>query len=311
MMTLLEAAKLNPGNVVRNAIIEMFARSNDLLRVLPFIDVPGGAYQYTQEGSLPGVAFRGINEGYEESVGVLNPQVEVLRIAGGDLDVDKAILRFHGEDVRSVHEEMKVKALSLNIGMKMIRGDSLTNPREFDGLRNRITGSQLIKAKDTAPTNGGDPLSLTKLDELIDSVDDRTHLIMSGAMKRRLTAAARNPSVGGYITYTRDEFGRQVMNYNELPILVLDHDDTGDRVIDFDEVGPGGSTPSATSIYCVSLGPTMLTGLQNGVMEVNDIGELEGKPTLRTRIEWYVGLAALHGRCAARLWGISDAAVIA
>lgn len=307
MMTLLEASKLNPGNVVRNAVIEMFARNSDLLRVMPFIDVPGGAYQYTQEGSLPGVAFRGINQAYAESVGVLNPQVELLRIAGGDLDVDKAILAFHGEDVRSTHEEMKVKALSLNIGMKMIKGDSLSSPIEFDGLRNRITGSQLIAAGNTA---NGTALSLLKLDELIDAVDSPTHLIMSKAMKRRLTAAARTESVGGHITYSKDEFGRPVMQYNDLPVLLPDHDDTGARVIAFDEPATSG-TATGTSIYCVSMGPTMLTGLQNGTMEVNDLGELDEKPVLRTRVEWYVGLAALHGRCAARLWSIADAAVTA
>jgi hypothetical protein len=307
MMTLLEASKLNPGDVVRNGVIEMFARNSDLLRVLPFIDVPGGAYQYTQEGSLPGVAFRGINQAYAESVGVLNPQVELLRIAGGDLDVDKAILAFHGEGVRSAHEEMKVKALSLNIGMKLIKGDSLSSPIEFDGLRNRITGSQLIAAGATA---NGTPLSLLKLDELIDAVDSPTHLVMSKAMKRRLTAAARTEAVGGHITYTKDEFGRPVMQYNDLPVLLPDHDDTGARVIAFDETATSG-TATGTSIYCVSMGPTMLTGLQNGIMDVNDLGELDEKPVLRTRVEWYVGLAALHGRCAARLWSISDAAVTA
>lgn len=307
MLTLLEASKLNPGDVVRNGVIEMFARNSDLLRVMPFLDVPGGAYQYVQEGSLPGVAFRGINEGYTESTGILNPQVELLRIAGGDLDVDKAILAFHGEDVRSAHEEMKVKALTLNLGAKIINGDSLSDPREFDGLRNRITGSQLIAAGSTA---NGTPLSLLKLDELIDSVDSPTHLIMSKAMKRRLTAAARDPNVGGHINYIKDEFGRPVMTYNDLPVLLPDYDDTGDRILKFDEPCTSG-TATGTSIYCVSFGPTMLTGLQNGIMDVNDLGELEGKPTLRTRVEWYMGMAALHGRCAGRLWSIADAAVTA
>jgi len=77
-MTLLEASKINDGEVVRNAVIEMFARNSDILAALPFMDIQGGSYAYTQEGSLPGVAFRGVNEGYDESVGVLNPQVEVL-----------------------------------------------------------------------------------------------------------------------------------------------------------------------------------------------------------------------------------------
>lgn len=308
-MTLMEATKLNPGDVVRNAVVEMFARESDLLRVLPFMDIPGGSYAYNQEGSLPGVAFRGVNESYTGSIGVINPQVEVLRIGGGELDVDQAIVKMHGPGVRSTHEAMKVKAMSLYLTKKIIKGDSLTDPREFDGLRNRITGSQLIPVKSSG-TNGGDPLSIAKLDEAIDAVDNPTHLVMSKAMRRILTAAARNTSVGGFISYGVDEFGRKVTQYNDLPILIADYDDTGARILDFDEVGNGGSTATATSIYVLSVGENMLTGLQNGGMDVEDLGKLQSSPVYRTRVEWLMGLAALHGRCASRLYGISNAAAI-
>ena len=307
-MTLLEASKLDSGEVVRNGVIEMFARNSDILAALPFMDVQGGSYAYTQEGALPGVAFRGVNEAYDESVGILNPQVEVLRIAGGDLDVDKAILAMHGEKVRATHEAAKVKALSLYLTKKIIKGDSAADVREFDGLQKRITGSQKIA---NGGTDGGDVLSIAKLDEAIDAVDNPTHLIMSKAMRRVITAAARDVNVGGYITYTTDAFGRKITNYNDLPILIADYDDTGDRILDFDELGATGSTATATSIYVVSLGENMLTGLQNGIMQVNDLGELDSKPVKRTRVEWYVGLATLHGRCAARLYGIKSGAATA
>ena len=307
-LTLLEASKLHTGDVVRSAVIEMFARSGDLMNAMQWTDIPGGSYHYNQEGSLPGVAFRGVNEAFAESVGILNPQVEVLRIAGGDLDVDKALIKFHGEAVRQQHEAMKVKALGLYIQKTMIKGDSLADPRVFDGLQNRINASQLIEA---GSTNGGDPLSLAKLDAAVDAVDNPTHLVMSKAMRRRLTAAARTTTVGGFITYSVNEFGEKIAAYNDLPILIVDYDDTGARVIDFNEVGSGGATATATSIYVVSIGDGMLTGLQNGVMDVRDLGELQTSSVMRTRVDWYVGLAALHGRCAARLRGISDAAVVA
>lgn len=306
-ITLLEASKINSGDVHRSGIIEMFSRASDLLRVMPFIDVPGGSYSYNQEGNLPGVAFRGFNEAYVESAGVINPEVEVLRIAGGDLDVDKQIVRTSGEDVRSTHEAMKVKALALHFAGKIINGDSVTNPREFDGLRVRTIGNQLVEATSLTPgTNGA--LSLSKLDEAIDQVDNPTHLIMSKAMRRKLSAAARS-AVGGDVTYDLDEFGRRVAFYDDLPILIADHDDLGTRIIDFNEVGISGGVVS-TSIYVVSWGEGMLTGLQNGTMDVGDLGEVDDKPVLRTRVEWLVGLAALHGRSVARVFSITDAPVV-
>ncbi|XAI96034.1 major capsid protein [Microcystis phage Mwe-JY26] len=306
-LTLIEASKINDGDVKRSAIIEMFAENSDILRVLPFEDIPGGSLSYNLEGKLPGVAFRGFNEGYSESTGIINPQVEVLKIAGGDLDVDAAMIKTRGEQVRSAQEAMKVKALSLYLTKKIITGDSEVDPREFDGLRKRITGDQLVPASLAAP-NANSPLSLEALDAAIDRVDNPTHLLMSKDMRRKLSVAARNPNVAGDISYDLDEFGRRVMSYNGLPILIADYDDEGKRILDFNEAGPAGGSTS-TSIYVLSVAPGMLTGLQNGVMEVEDLGKLQEKPVFRTRVEWLVGMAAMHGRAASRIWGITSAAV--
>jgi len=308
-LTLLQAAEQAMGNeeIKRAAIIELFAQP-DLLRVLPFMDIPGSAYSYIQEGQLPGVAFRGYNESYSTTTGVVNPQVERLRIAGGDLDVDKALLKTHGAGVRSTQERMKVKALSLYISGKMINGDSDVDPREFDGLRKRIVGDQKIAA---GSTGGGDALSLSVLDEAIDAVDGATHLIMSKKMRNRLSAAARNTGTTGFMVWDKDEFGNRVAFYNDIPILVTDYDDTNTQVIAFNEACPGGGSAVGTSIYVVNMSDTGVCGLQNGVMEVTDLGEVQDKPVLRTRVEWLIGLAVLHGRAVARIWGIKDAAVTA
>lgn len=307
MITLFEASKLNPGEVLRNTIIEHFARTSDLLRATRFINVDGGAYVYNMEGSLPGVAFRGVGEGYTPSAGIMNPETERLRISGGDLDVDLATLKMTSEDIRGSHELKKVKALSLTIGSKMINGDSLADPREFDGLRARIGGDQLL---DAGNTDGGDPLKITHLRDLIDQVDDPTHLLMSKKMRNLLSAAATDPAIGGYITYTQDEFGQRVTQFDGLPIVVVDYDASGDQIIAFDETGAGGPTATATSIYCVNMSDEGVVGLQNGIMEVRDLGELQERPVMRTRVEWLVGMAVMHGRAAARLRGISNAAVI-
>lgn len=304
-LTLVEASKLHSGDVIRSAIIEIYARSSDILRVLPFQNINGNAFKYNREETLPGIGFRGVNEAFTEGTGILNPITEPLVIAGGDLDVDKFILDTMGEDQRSVQEAMKIKALALNWTSKFIKGDQASEPREFDGLQVRIAGDQLIVA---GATPNGTPLSLAKLDELIDSVQDPQYLLMNKTMRRRLTAAARNTAVGGYLTYEPDAFGRTVTKYNDIPILIVDEDNTGTQILPFTEAASSG-TATATSIYCVSFGDGMLTGLENGGIDVRDMGELETKPAFRTRVEWYSGLAVFHGKSASRLWSISDAAV--
>jgi hypothetical protein len=308
-VTLLQAAAIAAGQdeVKRAAIIELFA-APDILKVLPFMEILGGSYSYIQEAQLGAVAFRGINESYSTSVGLVNPEVETLRILGGDLDVDKALLRTHGADVRTQQERMKVKALSLFIAGMIINGDSESDPRSFDGLRKRITGTQLFAA---GSSSGGDALSLAVLDNAIDMVDGPTHLVMSRKMRNLLSNAAKNTSIGGFIQWDKNEFGERIMTYNDLPILVTDYDSTGAQVIDFNEANPGGGSAVGTSIYVVKFGDDGVTGLQNGTMEVDDLGQMNDKPVLRTRVEWLAGLAVLSARAAARVWGIKQAAVTA
>lgn len=306
-MTLLEASKRASGEVKRGAIIEMFARNSDLLRALPFENINGDALVYDLEAKLPSVGFRGVNESYSESTGVMNPEVERLRIAGGELDVDKMLMRTRGGDIRATEESQKVKALSLFLTDRIINGDSSVEIREFDGFRKRVVGPQLFPANLASP-NANSALSLEALDAAIDQVDGANVLIMSKAMKRKLAKAAR-ANVGGDILVSEDEFGFRITTYNDIPILVVDHNHLGQRVIDFNETGPAGGSTS-TSIYVANFGDGFVTGIQNGEMDVKDLGELQsGPPVFRTRLEWYVGLAVMHGRALARVWGITNADV--
>ena len=299
-MTLIEAAKLNSGDVYKAGVLMKYAETSDILRLLPFESINGNSLRYNVEETLPGVGFRGVNGSYTESTGIINPKVESLTIAGGDLDVDKFIVDTMGADQRSVQEGMKIKALALAWTKTFIKGDSETDLTTFDGLQKRLQGDAII-----ANHASGAGLSLAKLDEAIDAVDGANALLMSKAMRRRLTVAARTSAVGGNISYTIDEFGRQVAMYNDLPIVIVDKDNENNDILGFTETG------STTSIYVVAFGDGMVSGLQNGGMDVRDIGELESKPALRTRIEWYSGFGVFAPRSAARLKNITDAAVTA
>lgn len=309
-LTLVEAAKLsaNNGEDKRAAVISMFARESSLLAAMPFENINGNAYAYSREGSLPGIAFRGVNEAYTESVGVINPLTEALKIGGGDLDVDMAIIKTQGDNVRATHEAMKAKALAAEITRVIIKGDSTSQPREFDGLQVRLTGAQLIDAGATA---GGDALSLALLDQAIDQTASPTHILSSKAVRRLMTTAARSSTVGGYITYEKDAFGRRLTQYNDLPWITPYEDNDGTSPLAFDEANPGGGSAVGTSIYVLSLRPGMLSGIQNGIMEVRDLGELQTQPVKRTRVEWLVGMVVEHGRAATRIRGIKSAAVVA
>jgi hypothetical protein len=308
-LTLLEAAKvaLNRDEELRATIMELYARSSDVLQYMPFENISGNALTFNREKTLPAVGFRGVNEAYTEGTGVVDKVTESLAIAGGDLDVDKFLVDTSGMDQRAVQESMKVKALSLSLTKTFIKGDVTSDHKSFDGLQVRCTGDQLIEAG--AGSLASLALSLVKLDELIDTVDEPTHLLMNKTMRRRLSAAARLTTVGGYITYELDAFGRRVTRYNDLPIMVADKDETNTDIMPFNETNGTGITSG--SIYCLSFDDNGVVGLQNGEMDVRDLGEIDTQPVYRTRVEWYVSMAILRPRAAARLHCIRDVAVTA
>jgi len=317
-LTLLEASKLNSGTIKEATLIELYPRSSEVLRVLPFQTINGNAISYNLEDRLPGVGFRGVNEGFDESTGIINPQTEALKIGGGDLDVDKFILDTQGQEQRDLQERLKVKALALNWTRQFIKGNSITNPRVFDGLEARIGGGQLLTNVDAAKAPIAN-LNLLMLDRLIKKVDGPTHLIMHGDLLDRLTMYVSRNNMGHNITRDINEFGNQITSYRGLPILEIGMDDTGEDILQFDggtvvsrtDAGAAGPAVPTTSIYCVSIGEGKLQGIQgraSGVagMSIRDLGELQDKPVVRTRVEWYSGLMIQNGRAAARLQGVGD-----
>lgn len=307
-MTLVEAMKL-ASSPAEKAIINEFIAS-ELLSLVPFAGVAGGGVHYDQVAELPGVGFRGINEGYPESVGVLNPQSEALKIFGGDLDVDKFIIDTQGMQARAIHVRLKVEALRLRFERSFIKGDAATNPREFEGLQNRIVGNQLIPN-----ANAGGPLSLNRLDRMIDRVRAGSGLkilVTNQAIKRHIEGAARNNAVGGHVNFTQDELGREAMFYRGARIITLEDDNLGNEIMPFTEASPDGSTTNNSSIYCVRFGDMLTTGIQGlSGIQVRDLGELNEKPVYRTRLDWYLSICIYNGRSVARLSGIQDAPAIA
>jgi hypothetical protein len=305
-LTLLEAAK-SERDQARLAVIRELAEG-ELMSRIPFQDVEGEGVFYDVEQELPSVGFRGINETLDASYGVLNPQSERLKVLGAEVDVDTSIIDMRGPDTVGDQVRMKVSSMRMTFEDRFINGDESTNPREFDGLKRRINvgSSQAIEMS-------GGALSLSALDELIDAVDaigGQKVLIMNKKMRRRLNTASRATTIGGFINYELDSFGRRVTQYGDVPIIVTDTNAANQQIQPFTE------DTNKTSIYCVAMGDLLTTAIQGRCrgqfgISVRPMGEVDDAPVDRTRIEWYCGMAVYNGRSAARLYGVTDAAVVA
>ncbi|QQV75875.1 hypothetical protein H5J25_09620 [Sphingomonas aliaeris] len=299
MLTISEWAKLNPDPLT-SGVVEIFATENPVLAALPFINIAGNAFTYNREESLPGVAFRGFNEAYQESTGVILPQTETLTILGGDSDFDVAQIAMQtgDNDTRAIHDGLKAKAAALTWLRTFFDGDSNARPKEFDGLNRRLTGSQVL----TAGTNGAS-LEFKMLDELIDAVrGSPSMLLMNKPLRRQVRQMARSL---GALTITTDQLGRELEGYAGVPFGLVEEDETGAEILGFDETQ--GTSNVTSSIYAVRFGADSFHGIQTKPIEARDLGEVDDKPALRTRTEWYSGVVFKHPRAAARLKGIKAA----
>ena len=304
-LTLLEYAK-SSNDPRTSGIVELFAQNADLLTAMPFVPIQGAVEKTVQEETLPATAFRAINSAYTADEGKLDNVYDPLVICGGDMDVDHFILKTQGEAGWQARVRMKIKSLAQLFANRIVKGDSATDTDEFDGLQKRLTGAQLVS--NNAST--GAALSLYNLDATIDAVDEPTHLLMNKAMLRRLSASTRSSSVVGNLQYTKDSFGRPLAMYADLPILLADRNTDAYSTLAFNEAAEGGGTAS-TSIYVLSLRQGQLQGIQNGPIEPRTFMETHTAPVRRMRVEWYAGISMKHPRSAARLYGITDAAVVA
>ncbi|WP_405560689.1 major capsid protein [Streptomyces sp. NBC_01180] len=314
-LSLADAAKLSQDDLQRG-VLETFVQESSVLDRIPFMTIQGNAYAYNEESTMPGVAFRAVNDAYAGSVGTVVQKSESLCILGGDADVDRFIVQTRGNlnDQRAIQTRMKVKAASYFYQDQFINGSKAANANGFDGLKVRLTGAQVIPADTNgAPIIGGTDNAASYtffdlLDALVAQVDGLSAgngaLYANRAVIAKVLSAGRR--IGGVDQVREDLTGKRVVTWNGIPILDLGQTTAGVDILPQTETQ--GTSVNTSSIYAVKFGASegdrAVTGLTNGGVQVYDLGELDSQPVYRTRLEFYTGLATFGGKAAARLTGV-------
>lgn len=314
-VTLAQAALLSQNDLQRG-VIESFVQLSPVLDRLPLLSIEGNAYAYDVEATLPGVAFRSVGEGYTESTGTVNQLTESLVILGGDADVDRFIVQTRGNlnDQRAIQTRMKVKAASYLYQDTFFNGDVTVNTKAFDGLKKRLTGAQVMAAGTNGiPVVGNgttDPqVFFDQLDILLAAVpginQDNGAIYANSKILGKIRSAGRR--IGGVDIVREDLTSKRVVTYNGIPVLDPGQNLAGTDILPQTET-QGTASGTTSSIYAVKFGESEVdggvTGLTNGGVMVDDLGQLQTSPVYRTRIEFYCGMAVFAGKGAARLTGI-------
>jgi len=298
---------------IQRGVMEVIATSTTVLDRIGFETIEGNSYKYWMEATLPTSQFRAVNGPYTESTGTLTSATEALVILGGEADVDRflQITRSNLLDQRATQEALKAKSIAANFSNTFINGSTGVDANSFNGLKIRLTGAQVdtvslgVNGQPMGPT-ATDPQRhtfLDAIDNLISLVPNVDALYMNSTILARWRSLARRLTIA---QTTRDELGRLIDTYNNIPMLDIGNKADGTPIIPQTETQ--GASTDCSSIYAVhygdALGDQGVVGLTNGGVQTFDLGQLETIPVFRTRIEWFTGLALFGPRPAARLAGV-------
>jgi len=304
-LSLAEASKLS-NDMLLQGVVETIVRESSILQQIPFIEIVGNGLTYNQEKTLPSIDFYDVGDTWSESTPTFEQRTANLKIVGGDADVDNFIkaTRSNVQDLEAAVVELKAKALRDKFEEIFIYGNSVTESKQFDGLRMLIdtttSGDQVIAAGDSGAT-----LNLSLLDKVIDAVKGGKPdmLLMSRRSRRKINALVR--AAGGMMDTDRDSWGNFIQLWDGVPVGI------SDWILDTHVVAGGVETDTTggdcSTIYALQFGEGALCGLTApGYLTVEHIGSLENKDASRTRVKWYVSVALFSSVKAAALIGVQD-----
>jgi len=235
----------------------MFRRSTDLFDALPFEGLKGSVFQYYRTAVLR-PAVRAINEGSSSGMAPY-PAAGKHCILDHNIDVDRAIVDRHGPERRNFEEGMGLTGFG-QWATTIISGDQSTNPRVFTASR---FAPAVIPAPRTFDSSGG-ALSLLKLDQAIQQVNNPTHC--RAICPRRCGFRRRAPRAFGLVC----RLGWRRRAENQLQLLFAIRRTINPYMLDFNEVAAGGGRRHGIAVR-ISVGEGRLRGLQLRPMEVRDI----------------------------------------
>lgn len=265
MITLAEA-KVGMADKVDQNVVDTFRRSSLLLDKLVFDNAispgTGGStltYGYIQLKTPSTAAVRQINTEYTPGEAKREEKTAKAIVMGGKFQIDRVLIGTAGAvDELAFQAEQKIKATSNYFHNLVINGNSANSGagelNTFDGLNKLLTGAETeitsaVDVSTSAKMDAGYNALLDEVDAFLTTLDGKpTILLMNDKMLAKMRAAARR---AGYYERKRDEFGRIVETYNDIPMLDIGKYYDGTNTTD---VIPTNVSTGKTDIYAVSIG---------------------------------------------------------
>ena len=269
MITLAEA-KVGMADKVDQKVVDTFRRSSLLLDKMVFDNAispgTGGStltYGYIQLKTPSTAAVRQINSEYTAGEAKREEKTTKAVVMGGKFQIDRVLIGTAGAvDELAFQTEQKVKATANYFNNLVINGNKASSGtgvlNTFDGLDKLLTGTETeitsaVDVSTEALMNANYNALLDEVDGFLSTLDGKpSMLLMNNKMLSKMRSAARR---AGYYSKTRDEFGRQVETYNDIPMYDMGKYYNGTNTVDIiPETAATTSAEGKTDIYAVTIG---------------------------------------------------------
>lgn len=269
-MITLQEAKVGMADKVDQKVVDTFRRSSLLLDKLVFDNAispgTGGStltYGYIQLKTPSTAAVRQINSEYTAGEAKREEKTTKAVVMGGKFQIDRVLIGTAGAvDELAFQTEQKVKATANYFNNLVINGNKSNSGtgvlNTFDGLDKLLTGTETeitsaVDVSTEALMNANYNALLDEVDGFLSTLDGKpSMLLMNNKMLSKMRSAARR---AGYYSKTRDEFGRQVETYNDIPMYDMGKYYNGSTTVDIiPETAASTSAEGKTDIYAVTIG---------------------------------------------------------
>ncbi len=336
MTTLAEYKFLGTDQETRMGVSKVLIKVSPWLRDMPFTELTSNdVSRYKMETSDGGASVHSVGDTWS----TLNPTWEFrevsLSILGDNIDTDNfGELASGPENAMAVSIELKTKGVGQTFDKLAVYGrttsvGSLSDSKNFKGLLRLIAETEsdtttdldgwLFSGDDTAANNkqvlmaasgASATLTLAMIDALVDSVrPNPSHIISSRLVRQRLNQLAR--AAGQNLVHDKDQLGFPVTRYGDQIVFIDDQiknnmDDSSGLVTaiasyDYDQA-ISASAKDTTPIFAVNFGEDALTGINGaGMIQVEELGILEGKDAKGKRLKFYCGMRLTNKRAASVL----------
>lgn len=272
MAITLAEAKVGMADKVDQNVIDTFRRSSLLLDNLIFDNAispgTGGStltYGYIQLLTPSTAAVRTINSEYTAGEAKRTEKTAKAVIMGGKFQIDRVLIGTSGAvDELAFQAEQKIKAASNYFHNLTINGNSTATGTgvtgTFDGLNKLLTGQETeitsqVDVSTSAKMDTGYNALLDEVDAFLSTLDGKpTMLLMNEKMLTKMRSAARR---AGYYEKKRDEFGRTVETYNDIPMLDVGKYYDGTNTVDIIPIDEEGKT----DLYAITIGLDAFHGI--------------------------------------------------